>query len=68
MALANPLSVSIERPAAQVYEFLCLPENFPRWASVIGTGLHRAGADWFAETPEGPLTGVLLRAQRPRRA
>ena len=56
MAPAKPLSVSIERPAAQVYEFLCLPENFPRWASVVGTGLHRAGADWLAETPEGPMT------------
>lgn len=27
------LSVSIDRPAAEAYEFLCVPENFARWAS-----------------------------------
>src|SRR5918996_217728 len=43
--VSKPLSVSIERPAALVYQFLSLPENFPRWSS-----------DWIAETPEGPGT------------
>jgi hypothetical protein len=42
---SKPLSVSIERPAALVYEFLSLPENFPRWA----TG-------WMAEAAKGPVT------------
>jgi len=50
------LSVSINRPAAEAYEFLSLPENFPKWASGMGTSLRRAGADWIAETPEGPAT------------
>jgi hypothetical protein len=27
------LSVSIDRPADEAYEFLCVPENFARWAS-----------------------------------
>lgn len=43
--VSKPLIVSIDRPAGPVYEFLCLPENFPRWA----TG-------WIAETAEGPVT------------
>jgi hypothetical protein len=30
---AKKLSVSIDRPAAEAYEFLCVPENFARWAS-----------------------------------
>jgi hypothetical protein len=53
---ARQLSVSIDRAAAEAYEFLSLPENFPKWASGLGASLHRAGADWIAETPEGPAT------------
>jgi hypothetical protein len=50
------LSVSINRSAAEAYEFLCLPENFPKWASGVGSSLRRVGSDWIAETPEGPAT------------
>ena len=32
MPLDKCLSVSINRPAAQAYDFLSRPENFPRWA------------------------------------
>lgn len=53
---ARKLSVSIRRPAAEAYEFLSLPENFPKWASGLGTSLRQAGGDWIAETPEGPMT------------
>lgn len=53
---ARKLSVSINRSAAEAYEFLWLPENFPKWASGLGTSLRQAGADWIAETPEGPVT------------
>jgi hypothetical protein len=48
------LSVSIDRPAAEAYEFLSAPENFPRWASGLGAALRRCGDDWVADTPEGP--------------
>jgi hypothetical protein len=47
------LSVSINRPATEAYEFLSQPENFPKWASGLGTALRRDGADWVVETPEG---------------
>lgn len=53
---ARKLSVSIDRAAAEAYEFLSLPENFPKWASGLGASLRRAGADWIAETPDGPAT------------
>lgn len=53
---ARKLSVSIHRSAAEAYEFLSLPENFSKWASGLGASLRRAGADWIAETPEGPAT------------
>src|SRR5438046_6940883 len=48
------LSVSIERDADAVYAFLSLPENFPRWASGLGS-LHRAKGQWIADTPDGPM-------------
>ena len=50
------LGISIERPAAEAYEFLSLPENFPKWASGLGKSLRREGSEWIAETPEGPAT------------
>ena len=49
------LSVSIDRSAAEAYEFLSLPENFARWASGMGGSLRRAGGDWIAETAEGTV-------------
>ena len=36
------LTVSIDRPAAEAYEFLAVPGNFPKWAS------------YLVDTPEGP--------------
>lgn len=49
------ISISINRSAAEAYEFLSVPENFPKWASGLGTALRKAGGDWIAETPEGPV-------------
>ena len=48
------LSVTIERSAAEAYDFLSVPENFPKWASGLGASLRQMGADWIAETPDGP--------------
>lgn len=55
-SMHRKLSVRISRSAAEAYEFLSVPENFPKWASGLGASLRQAGADWIAETPEGPAT------------
>jgi len=47
------LSIAINRVAAEAYEFLSAPENFPRWASGLAGSLRQVGEDWIAETPEG---------------
>jgi len=47
------LSIAINRAAAEAYEFLSAPENFPRWASGLAGSLRQVGEDWIAETPEG---------------
>lgn len=53
---ARALSVRINRSAAEAYEFLSAPENFPKWASGLGASLRRDGADWTVETAEGPAS------------
>jgi hypothetical protein len=49
------LSVSINRDAREVYNFVCVPENFPRWASGLGKLLKKLNDEWVAETLEGPV-------------
>jgi hypothetical protein len=47
--------VTIERPLAEVYDFISRPENFPRWASGLATSIQPEGDHWVADTPEGPV-------------
>jgi hypothetical protein len=47
------LRIAIGRAAAEAYEVLSQPENFPRWASGLARSLCKVGDDWIAETPEG---------------
>lgn len=49
------LSVSINRNAKDVYDFICVPENFPRWASGLGKSLRKADGEWIADTAQGPV-------------
>jgi hypothetical protein len=58
MATTHPsrnLSVSINRDAKDVYNFVSVPENFRRWASGLGKSLQKVNGEWVAETPEGPV-------------
>jgi hypothetical protein len=50
---SRTISVSINRPLAEVYAFASIPENFMQWASGLATTLHREGEQWIADTPEG---------------
>ena len=52
---ARTLSVYIDRPLPEVYDFIAAPENFARWASGLGTAIARAGDAWLAENSQGPL-------------
>jgi hypothetical protein len=62
---ALTVSVSIERPLSAVYEFTSVPENFPTWASGLGSSLERTSkGEWVAETPEGRVT---IRFSEPNR-
>lgn len=49
------ISVSIERDWREIYEFAADPTNLSKWAAGLGTGVERAGEDWTAQTPHGPI-------------
>jgi len=47
------LTIVIDRSAAEAYDFLSAPENFPRWASGLAATLRKVDDEWVADTPEG---------------
>ena len=52
---SRTLTVRIDRPLREVYDFVSLPENFPIWAAGLGTSIGLVKGEWIAETPQGPL-------------
>ncbi|MDQ8730227.1 SRPBCC family protein [Bradyrhizobium sp. LHD-71] len=50
---ARTIAVSIDRDWCEVYDFVSIPENFPRWAAGLGSRFEKAGAEWIAEDPDG---------------
>lgn len=49
------LSVAIECPLARAYDFLWLPESFPKWASGLADSLRLVNGQWLGQTREGPV-------------
>ena len=49
------MTVSIARPAAEVYAFAHDPLSFPQWAAGLGAGLSRDGDRWVAHGPDGDV-------------
>lgn len=54
MMTSRTIAVSIECPAAAVYDFVIRPLNFLRWLTFI-TDVTKSGDDWFVETSGGPM-------------
>lgn len=55
MLPSRNLSISINRNANDVYDFVSVPENLRLWASGLGKSLHKVGDEWIAETQQGPV-------------
>jgi hypothetical protein len=53
--MAKHISVSIERRAAEVYEFASNPENLPRWAGGLSGSIKKVDDEWIAEAPMGTV-------------
>jgi len=52
---AKHISASINRPAAQVYEFASKPENLPKWAAGLSGSIKKVDEDWIAASPMGKV-------------
>lgn len=52
--LVEHVSVTIERPPAEVYGFVAEPRNLPRWArGLSGTRVEEVDGQWVADSPMG---------------
>jgi hypothetical protein len=50
------VSVSINRPPADVYGFASDPRNLPRWAAgLVGSEVKKEGDEWVADAPFGKV-------------
>lgn len=52
---ARHISVSVDCDLQDAYDFLSVPENFPRWASGLANSLQRIDGEWVAETIHGSM-------------
>jgi hypothetical protein len=50
------LSVFIQRPADEVYEFASNPANLPKWATGLGGSIQHVNEAWIADSPMGKIT------------
>lgn len=50
---ARTVTVSIDHPWREVYEFASLAQNFPRRAAGLGSRFEKSGDDWTADDPDG---------------
>jgi hypothetical protein len=53
---SRTVTMRIDRPYDEVYDFVARPENFPRWASGLGRSLRTVNGEWVADAPTGPAT------------
>lgn len=49
------ISVSINRPAGEVYGFASNPANLPLWAAGLGGSIKNIHGEWIAESPQGTI-------------
>ncbi len=47
------LGIRIDRPAAEVYDYVCQPANLPEWAAGLGSSIELVEGQWVAESPLG---------------
>ena len=60
---ARVVHISVDRDWREVYAFASDPQNMPRWASGLASGLRRDGEDWIGDG--GPLGDIRIRFAPP---
>lgn len=49
------ISLSIDRPADEVYEYVRNPENLPRWAAGLSGSIQNIKGEWIAQSSMGRI-------------
>lgn len=49
------VTVSINRPPAEVYAFVADPSNLPRWATGLSGSIENVAGEWIADSPMGKV-------------
>jgi hypothetical protein len=51
------ISIGIDRPVTEVYDFVEDPLNLPKWAAgLAGSNVEHDGEQWFTDSPMGRVT------------
>jgi hypothetical protein len=52
------ISVSIDRPTTEVYDYASNPANLPEWAAGLGSSVQQVDGEWVADSPMGRVVVV----------
>jgi hypothetical protein len=52
---SRQLSISIDRPFAEVYDYAANPANVPEWAPGLGSSIEQVDGRWFVGTEGGRI-------------
>jgi hypothetical protein len=52
------ISVSIDRPTTEVYDYASNPANLPEWAAGLGNSVQQVDGEWVADSPMGRVVVV----------
>lgn len=47
------ISIAVDRPAGEVYDYARNPANLPAWAAGLGGSIEHVDGQWVAESPMG---------------
>ncbi|CAG7633369.1 hypothetical protein ACFQI7_18285 [Paenibacillus allorhizosphaerae] len=50
---SKTLSITVESPPKEVYEYIFAVVHFPEWAPCFCKSIRQSGDDWLVEAPEG---------------
>jgi len=50
------VSISIDRPPSEVYEYASSPANLPEWAAGLAGSIEEIDGAWVAESPMGRIS------------
>lgn len=52
---ARHLSIAIDCPPDQAYDFIANPRNLPAWAAGLSGAIREVEGDWIADSPMGAV-------------